>query len=77
MIVITMEGGLVQSVTTDNPAVRKEDCVIIDYDAEGSDDYVTDENGDDCCPSNFPIDKLSKRQVKEVERLLKEREDLG
>ena len=37
MIVITIEGGLVQGVSSDDPAEQGKEAVVIDYDAEGSD----------------------------------------
>ena len=40
MLIITCEGGLVQSVNSDDPALIGQEFVIVDYDAEGADDYV-------------------------------------
>ena len=37
MIVITLEGGLVQGVSSDNPTLVGSQVVVIDYDAEGAD----------------------------------------
>ena len=37
MIVITVEGGLVQGVSSDDPAEQGKEVVVIDYDAEGGD----------------------------------------
>jgi hypothetical protein len=37
MIVITLEGGLVQSVSSDDPDLVGKAVTIIDYDAEGAD----------------------------------------
>lgn len=37
MIVITVEGGLVQGVSSDDPAELGKEVVVIDYDAEGAD----------------------------------------
>ena len=37
MIVITIEGGLVQGVSSDDPAEQGKEVVVIDYDAEGAD----------------------------------------
>jgi len=37
VIVIAMDGGLVQSVSTDDPRLAGEAVAIIDYDAEGAD----------------------------------------
>ncbi len=37
MIVITVEGGLVQGVSSDDPAMVGHEVVVIDYDAEGAD----------------------------------------
>lgn len=37
MIVIALEGALVQSVSSDNPAMIGKEVVIVDYDAEGAD----------------------------------------
>jgi hypothetical protein len=37
MIVITLEGGLVQGVSSDDPAMVGKEVVVIDYDAEGAD----------------------------------------
>ena len=37
MIVIAIEGGLVQSVSSDDPAEQGKAVVVIDYDAEGAD----------------------------------------
>jgi len=46
MLIITCEGGLVQSVNSDDPALIGQEVVIVDYDAEGSDDYVEIPQGD-------------------------------
>ena len=37
MIVITIEGGLVQGVSSDDPRLVGEAVAVIDYDAEGAD----------------------------------------
>ena len=37
MIVITLEGGLVQGISTDDPKLVGTRVVVIDYDAEGAD----------------------------------------
>ncbi len=37
MIVITLEGGLVQGVSSDDPNLVGGEAVVIDYDAEGAD----------------------------------------
>jgi len=37
MIVITVEGGLVQGVSSDDPRLVGEAVAVIDYDAEGAD----------------------------------------
>lgn len=37
MIVITIEGGLVQSVSSDDPRLVGEAVAVVDYDAEGAD----------------------------------------
>lgn len=37
MIVIAVEGGLVQSVSSDDPAQVGKVVVVVDYDAEGAD----------------------------------------
>lgn len=37
MIVITLEGGQVQGVSTDDPTLVGHEAVVIDYDAEGAD----------------------------------------
>ena len=37
MIVITIEGGLVQGISSDDPAEQGKEVVVIDYDAEGAD----------------------------------------
>ena len=76
MIVITLEGGLVQAVLSDDKTVRQQECVVVDYDADGSEDFVEDENGDECCPSRHKIGRLSKAQAKEVVKLTDEREAL-
>ncbi len=39
-IYITCEGGVVQAVSTDTPALEGVEYVIIDYDAEGADDVT-------------------------------------
>ena len=77
MIVITLEGGLVSSVRSDDPAVVGKEVVINDYDAEGSDDYVTDSQGDDCCPRRETIEALAPKVADEIEALVRARENLG
>ena len=37
MIVITIEGGLIQGISSDDPAEIGKEITIIDYDAEGAD----------------------------------------
>ncbi|MFZ4397442.1 MAG: hypothetical protein ACOYOU_17655 [Kiritimatiellia bacterium] len=37
MIVITLEGGLVQGISTDDPKLVGEKVVVLDYDTEGAD----------------------------------------
>ena len=37
MIVITVEGGLVQGISSDDPAMVGHEVAIIDYDSEGAD----------------------------------------
>ena len=37
MIVITLEGGLVQGVSSDDPAMVGQKVAVIDYDTEGAD----------------------------------------
>ena len=37
MIVITIEGGLIQGVSSDDPAEQGKGVVVINYDAEGAD----------------------------------------
>jgi hypothetical protein len=37
MIVITIEGGLVQGVSSDEPGLVGQEVIVIDYDAEGAD----------------------------------------
>ena len=37
MIVITIEGGLVQGISSDEPKLVGRQVVVIDYDAEGAD----------------------------------------
>lgn len=40
MLVVTIEGGLVQGVSSDDPSELGKDVVVIDYDAEGADPEV-------------------------------------
>lgn len=37
MIVITVEGGLVQGISSDDPTLVGHPVVVIDYDSEGAD----------------------------------------
>lgn len=74
MLIITLEGGLVQDILTDNPVLLKEKAIIVDYDAEGSDDYVTTEKGEECCPCRHKIAKAGKRYVADIVRITNERE---
>jgi hypothetical protein len=37
VIVIAVEGGLVQSVSSDDPAMVGKEIAIVDYDADGAD----------------------------------------
>ena len=37
MIVITLEGGLVQGISSDDPVMVGKEVVVVDYDAEGAD----------------------------------------
>jgi hypothetical protein len=37
MIVITLEGGLIQGISSDDPAEVGKEVVILDYDSEGAD----------------------------------------
>ena len=37
MIVITIDGGLVQGISSDEPKLVGQEVIVIDYDAEGAD----------------------------------------
>jgi hypothetical protein len=37
MIIITIEGGLVQGVSSDDPTLVGQEVIVIDYDTEGAD----------------------------------------
>ena len=74
MLIITVEGGLIQDILTDNPQLLKEECIVVDYDAEGCDDAVVHMNGDECCPCRREIDKVDKAYVADIIRITNERE---
>lgn len=74
MLIITLEGGLVQDILTDNPALLKEECIVVDYDAEDADDVVTNMNGDDCCPSRRGIRPVDAEYVADIVKITNERE---
>jgi len=73
MLIITCEGGLVQSVNSDDPTLIGQEVVIVDYDAEGSDDYVEVPQGDgatsDACVSKDEIYPAAADIVKFLETL--------
>ena len=74
MLIITVEGGLIQDILTDNPQLLKEDCIVVDYDAEGCDDSVTTVNGDDCCPCRYEIREVSREYCDDIVKTTNERE---
>jgi hypothetical protein len=73
MLIITCDGGLVQSVNSDDPALIGQEVVIVDYDAEGSDDYVEIPQGDgttaDACVHKKRIYSSATHIVKFLETL--------
>lgn len=50
MISITMEGGLITGIYSDDKILVGKEVVVVDYDAEGSDDSVLDKAGNPCLP---------------------------
>ena len=74
MIIITLDGGLVQGVLTDDPELLKQDCVVVDYDAEGCDDAVKNMAGDDCCPSRHEIRIVASEYVDDIVKITAERD---
>lgn len=76
MILITLKGGLVESVRSDDKALIGKEIVVNDYDADGADDAVTDDCGNDCCPRRERVERLSPKWAKHVEDLLTQREAL-
>ena len=74
MIIVTLNGGLVQSVSTDKPELLKEEVIVVDYDAEGDDDYVIDKDGCECCPRREPMEEASADVVKDLVKITDERE---
>lgn len=76
MIIITLDGGLVSSVLTDDPALLKQECIVVDYDVEGCDDAVKNMNGDDCCPSRYKIEKIDEDYSADIVKITAEREQM-
>lgn len=76
MLIITLDGGLVQDVLTDNPALLKEKAIVVDYDVEDCDDCVTNMNGDDCCPARHKIRRADADYVADIIKITKKREQL-
>ena len=74
MIIIALEGGLVQAVLSDDRTVRKQECVVVDFDTDGVDDCVTDMDGDECCPARLKIEGVSKKYVENIIKITAERE---
>ena len=74
MLIITVEGGLIQDILTDNPQLLKEDCIVVDYDAEGIDNAVTTMNGDDCCPCRHEIREVDRAYCDDIVKITNERE---
>lgn len=62
MLTIKLEGGFVTGVYSDDPALIGKEVVVMDMDAEGADDYVTDEVGRECCPR---IEKVAEAATEE------------
>lgn len=58
-----MENGLISGIYTDDSALIGREVVIMDMDAEGSDDYVTDEDGRECCPHIEVVESLSTEEL--------------
>lgn len=77
MLIITLEGGLVSGILTDNPELLKEKAIVVDYDTEGSEDCVVDMDGDDCCPSRYVIENARAGYVDDIAKITDEREAAG
>jgi hypothetical protein len=75
MIVVTVEGGLVQSVSSDDPILVGREVVVIDYDAEGADPGEIacvpqpDGKAEDALVHRHAVGRLSKK----IARFLKAR----
>lgn len=74
MLIITLEGGLIQDILTDNPQLLKEECIVVDYDAEGCDDAVVNMNGDACCPCRHDIREVDRAYCDDIVKITNERE---
>ena len=74
MIVITLEGGLVSSVTTDHASVADETCVVVDYDTEGADegDVCRPFGGDEACCHREDIGVLLSYEYANLEAMMEE-----
>lgn len=76
MILITLKGGLVQGILSDDPAMIGKEVIVNDYDAEGADDSVTDSKGDECCPNRWTVSALDSQSALEMQQLTLKREDM-
>lgn len=76
MIIITVEGGLVQDILTDDQKLLEEEAIVVDFDTDGYDDTVTTMNGDTCCPSRHRIRPVDAAYVADIVKITKERESL-
>jgi hypothetical protein len=74
MIVITMDGGLIQSVCSDDPGIQE--VVIIDYDVEGREEPVVKPFGAECRVMTYGVDKMDVYDVHAIEEAARQQGDL-
>lgn len=73
---VVMDGGLIQDIVSYDKNLIGRNVIVLDYDAEGADDYVIDTDGAECLPRRETIRKISRRRCGVIRKLVKEREVL-
>jgi len=69
MITVTLRGGLVEEVLSDDPKMEGHPAVILDYDVEGADDEdVSSIMGEECYIRGDVVQEGGEEFLKQVEK---------
>lgn len=76
MLVISIDGGLVQGVYSEDEALVGTEVIVQDFDSEGSEDFVTDADGRDCYLHRLAVEAIPMAEATETALLCDKCEDL-